>query len=183
MTINKNILNRLKEGVTPITFVWAQDMDGGIGNRGTLPWKLPADMQYFKEVTWDGIVVMGRKTYESIPHPPLKNRKNFILTRQDDFEAAGCHIYHDSRKLLEDALTYQLPIHIIGGASVYQLYRDDVNLLLCTKLLHHFQTDVKMPELNWSNFELIDSKKGELDNKNIYDHVFETYIKKSAMKE
>lgn len=58
-----------------ITFVWAEDENGLIGSKGDLPWHLPADMQFFKKVTLTGDVVMGRKTLESIPNPPLKNRE------------------------------------------------------------------------------------------------------------
>ena len=83
-----------------ITFIWAEDKNGLIGEAGSLPWSLPADMKFFKETTMNDVVVMGRKTYESIPKRPLKNRINIVLTKQLDYKADGAIVCHSKEDVL-----------------------------------------------------------------------------------
>lgn len=97
-----------------ITFVWAEDENGLIGSKGDLPWHLPADMQFFKKVTLTGDVVMGRKTLESIPNPPLKNRENYVLTSKKSLDFKGGVICHSKEDVLEKTRHSKKPLHVIG---------------------------------------------------------------------
>lgn len=181
MTIQPEILKHIKSDVTPISFVWAQDSQGGIGYQGDLPWDLPGDMKFFKEVTWDEVVVMGRKTYESIPHPPLKNRVNMILTRNEDYQQPGALVFNNPELLLKTALSCKKPIHIIGGSSLFSIYQDKVNVLFCTRISHEFPADVFMPSIDLEQFKLVDSRQGVRDEHNKYDYVIETHIRKDIL--
>ena len=120
-----------------------------IGNKGDLPWHLPPDLKYFKEVTTGKTVVMGRKCYESIGKP-LPNRKNVILTRDVNFAAPCCTIINNPEDIdLTDAF-------IIGGSEVYNLYLDKCDYLYLTRIFEHFQGDtfLNLDMTNWEPYKI-----------------------------
>lgn len=98
--------------------IWAQSTSGVIGRDGDIPWQVPEDLIRFKEVTLGHTVVMGRRTWDSLPprFRPLPGRRNVVLTRQDDLAAAGATVVHR----LEDALT-EADTWVIGGGEIYAL--------------------------------------------------------------
>jgi len=102
--------------------VWAQSTSGVIGRGGDIPWRVPEDLAHFKRVTTGHTVVMGRRTWESLPPAvrPLPGRRNVVLSRQVDFKAAGAEVV-DS---LEAALTLfetEPETWVIGGGQIYSL--------------------------------------------------------------
>jgi dihydrofolate reductase len=106
----------------PLTLIWAQDRDGAIGDRGTIPWHLPEDLAHFKELTAGATVLMGRATWDSLSprFRPLPGRRNIVLTRQDDWSAPGAEVAHT----LAEALDLAGPsrgesVWVIGGAQLY----------------------------------------------------------------
>ncbi len=162
-----------------ITFVWAEDEKGVIGYEGKLPWHLPSDMKFFKEVTLTGDVVMGRKTYESIPVRPLKKRKNIVLTSDTDYAAdPDVMIVHDKEAILAYAKKSPKDLHIIGGASLYAMFEQDVQKLYRTVIHHSFTGDTTMVPIDWSKWRLVSKEEKKKDEKNKYDHDFEVYIRK-----
>lgn len=161
-----------------ITFVWAEDENGLIGRDGQLPWHLPADMQFFKRVTLTGDVVMGRKTLESIPNPPLKNRENVVLTSNKDFKLPGVKVCHSKKEILEETKHSEKPLHIIGGVSLFELFKDDVDMLYRTVIHDTFEGDTYMPPIDYAQFELVEEVKGHIDEKNIYPHTFQIFKRK-----
>ena len=82
-----------------VSLIWAMDEQGLIGNENRLPWKLPADMSWFREHTLGKAILMGRKTFDSIGKP-LPKRDNFILTRQTDLHVDGCTVVNNLDELL-----------------------------------------------------------------------------------
>ncbi|GAY17479.1 dihydrofolate reductase [Mycobacterium sp. shizuoka-1] len=97
--------------------IWAQSTSGVIGRDGGIPWQLPEDLARFKDLTMGHTVVMGRRTWESLPAAvrPLPGRRNVVLTRQADYMAHGATVATD----LEDALTEDC--WVIGGSEIYHL--------------------------------------------------------------
>src|SRR5690606_2110364 len=160
-----------------ISFLWAEDENHLIGRNNDLPWRIPADLKYFKETTLGHPIVMGRKTYESIGKA-LPGRTNVILTRDENFEADGCIIFHTKDELLKLSKEQQKEIFITGGAEIYRLFMDVVDRLYVTKILHTFEGDTYFPEVNWDNWSLISSKPGVKDEKNPYDYEFRIYERK-----
>lgn len=160
-----------------ISFLWAEDENHLIGRNNDLPWRIPADLKYFKETTLGHPIVMGRKTYESIGKA-LPGRTNVILTRDESFEADGCIIFHTKDELLKWSKEQQKEIFITGGAEIYRLFMDVVDRLYVTKILHTFEGDTYFPEVNWDNWSLISSKPGVKDEKNPYDYEFRIYERK-----
>ncbi|OBK09899.1 dihydrofolate reductase [Mycobacterium asiaticum] len=103
---------------TNLGLIWAQSTSGVIGRAGSIPWHLPEDLARFKQVTLGHTVVMGRRTWDSLPARvrPLPGRRNIVLSRQQGFVADGAEVVGD----LEQALTGE-DTWIIGGGQVYAL--------------------------------------------------------------
>src|SRR5471030_184168 len=99
-----------------ITLVVAIAGNGVIGKNGAIPWRLPDDMKRFKALTVGHTVVMGRKTWDSLPpkNRPLPGRRNVVVTRDAGWRAEGAE-----RMSLEDALKADADIFVIGGAEIY----------------------------------------------------------------
>jgi len=103
-----------------IHLIWAQDYNGGIGKNGQLPWHIPEDLKNFKKITIGSTIIMGRKTWDSLPFKPLPNRRNIILSKKviKDIE-----VYHNIDECIDTLRKESTPkIFVIGGASIYKLF-------------------------------------------------------------
>ena len=122
-----------------------------IGREGNLLWRLPKDMQYFKEVTWGHHVLMGRKTWESIPskYRPLPGRVNVVISRSNDFVAEGCKVVKSVEEGIEFArLSGELELMVIGGGEIYRQTLIMADKIYLTKVHHTFiDADVFFPEI------------------------------------
>ena len=101
-----------------IHLIWAQDFQGGIGKNGKLPWHISEDLKNFKKITLNSTIIMGRKTWDSLPIKPLPQRRNIVLSSQENNNIETYHTYNeciDSLKKLDK-------IFIIGGRSIYKLF-------------------------------------------------------------
>lgn len=136
-----------------VVIIAAMDLERGIGIDNHLPWHLPEDMKFFKEVTTGHTVVMGRKNWESIPekYRPLPNRRNIVLTRNADYVAEGAEVSNDLVDCVIE-LSTQLEetetIFIIGGAEIYKaaLDADIVDEMLITQINSTFDCDTFFPD-------------------------------------
>ena len=101
-----------------VGLVWAQSTSGVIGRGGDIPWRVPEDLARFKQLTIGHTVVMGRRTWESLPAKvrPLPGRRNVVLSRQTDFMADGAEVVDSLEQALTEPETW-----VIGGAQVYLL--------------------------------------------------------------
>ena len=100
-----------------VGLIWARSKNGTIGDRGTMPWYLPEDLKHFKAVTRNTTVVMGRRTWDSLPprSKPLPDRENLVLTRHPEWSAVGAR----SVLSLRSALFSPKPLWVIGGGQIY----------------------------------------------------------------
>lgn len=114
-----------------------------IGKDGDLPWRLPADLKFFKKTTLGHPIVMGRKTYDSIGKP-LPKRQNIILTRDKNWEADGVNIIHKPEDLFSLPIDSE-KVFIIGGAEVYQLYLPYLDELIITHVKEDYEGDTFFP--------------------------------------
>ncbi|WP_261807450.1 dihydrofolate reductase [Lapidilactobacillus luobeiensis] len=140
-----------------LAFVWAEDQQGLIGAQGHLPWHLPADLQRFKQVTWQQTIVMGRKTYASFPQGPLPQRHHLVLTRRvaTDFPPT-VEVFATEASLRQRMLTEpQRCFYVIGGVALFKMFAKDVDRLYQTRIEATYSGDTYMPPLAWSKFELI----------------------------
>ncbi|MBY0440596.1 MAG: dihydrofolate reductase [Mycobacteriaceae bacterium] len=101
-----------------VGLIWAQSTSGVIGRDGGIPWRLPEDQTRFKHLTMGHVVVMGRRTWESLPAKvrPLPGRRNVILTRQNRFHAVGADVINTIEQAVSGPETW-----VIGGAEIYTL--------------------------------------------------------------
>ncbi|HCC06643.1 MAG TPA: dihydrofolate reductase [Clostridiales bacterium] len=130
-----------------INIIVAIDNHNGIGKDNKLLAYIKEDLQYFKNITKDNIVVMGRKTYESLPQKPLKDRENIILTRENlNFE--GAVVYNNIEDVLELARkTTKSDVFICGGQSIYEQFMPYADKLYITHIFHEFLADTFFPDI------------------------------------
>lgn len=145
------------------------DENNLIGSNNDLPWRLPADLKYFKQQTLNKTLLMGRKTCESLPFV-LPKRKNIVLTKNLNFSRQGFDIIHNIESINE----LDQPIMVIGGAMIYQLLMPYANKLLITKIHHQFEGDT---HFEWYEDEwLLENQIDHIaDDKNNYNYSFLTY--------
>jgi len=141
-----------------------------IGNKNSLPWKLPADMEYFKKNTLGKTIIMGAKTFESIGKA-LPNRKNIILSYDKNYKAEMCimvtSIEEALKKVREDE-----EVMIAGGASVYKQFLPLANRLYLTFIHHDFEGDVYFPKFDINEWKEIKRIDNQSDEKNLYSYSF-----------
>jgi len=107
--------------VHDVRLVWAQSPRGVIGSGGAIPWRVPEDLRRFSTLTSGGVVLMGRRTWDSLPprFRPLPGRRNLVLTRDRAWSRAGAQVVHDVDEALGVAVG--APLWVIGGGEVYRL--------------------------------------------------------------
>ncbi|WP_163100916.1 dihydrofolate reductase [Peribacillus alkalitolerans] len=160
-----------------ISFILAMDENRVIGKDNQLPWHLPADLKYFKKVTMGHPVVMGRKTYESIGRL-LPGRENIILTRDHDYSVEGGIVFHSVEEFMDYAKKDPNEEYfVIGGAEIFNLLMDKVDILYITEIHATFEGDTFFPEIKEDIWTLVSSEKGVTDEKNLYPHTFLVYKK------
>lgn len=163
-----------------ISLIAAMDKNRIIGQNGRLPWQLPADMQRFVDLTLGKPVVMGRKTYESIPakFKPLKGRTNIIISRSPDYEAAGCLVVQSPEAALA-AAGDAAEVMIIGGSSIYKAFLFQAHRLYLTIIDAEFEGDAIFPTTEQIYWCIIEQETHEPDEKNKYSYQFLTLERKS----
>ena len=127
----------------PITLVVARAQNGVIGRDGTLPWHIPADLRRFKALTMGGVMVMGRRTFESLPGV-LPGRRHIVLTRAAGWSAEGAEVAHSVEDAL--ALAGEERISIIGGADIFGLFLPLADRIELTEVLEDVPGDTFLPD-------------------------------------
>ncbi len=161
-----------------ISIIVAVAENNVIGKDNQLIWRLPADMQFFKDKTMGHCVITGRKNYESIPEKfrPLAGRTNIVITRQKDYKAPGAIVVDSIESAISAAKeTNDSEIFIIGGAEIYKQSLAFSDKIYLTKIHHSFEGDTYFPELNLKEWKETNRVKGIVDEKNKYEHDFITY--------
>ncbi|MDO9396240.1 MAG: dihydrofolate reductase, partial [Herbiconiux sp.] len=104
-----------------VGLVWAEARGGVIGDGGGIPWHLPEDLKHFRTLTSGATVVMGRKTWDSLPERfrPLPGRTNVVVTRQEGWSADGAVAVHSLAEALDRAETAGEDVWVIGGGEIY----------------------------------------------------------------
>ena len=136
-----------------INIIFAMSKNRVIGKDNQLPWRLSNELKYFKEVTNDSTVVMGRKTYESIGKP-LPKRKNIVLSRDRSLKIDNVEICNSVIDILKRSYEYiNEPIFIIGGAEIYKAFLPYTDKMYITMIDEEFEGDTTFPEFE-DKFEL-----------------------------
>jgi len=152
-----------------------------IGVDNDLPWNLKDDLAHFKKYTLNKVIIMGRKTYESIGRP-LPNRINYVISRTIK-EIDGAHVFNNLEEAMLSAekhnknLDIENEIVIIGGGYLFEETLPILNKLVITKVDCSIAGDVYYPKINMKNWELISSESYTKDSDNDYDFKIEEYKK------
>jgi dihydrofolate reductase len=121
-----------------ISIVVARARNGVIGRNGKLPWHLPADLKRFKALTMGSAMVMGRKTFESLPGL-LPRRRHIVLTRDRFWQAEGAEVAHDGQQALQLARGER--VSVIGGAGIFALFMPLADTIELTEVLEDVPGD------------------------------------------
>jgi dihydrofolate reductase len=133
------------DGQNCVALIWAQARDGVIGAGGQLPWRLPEDLALFRELTTGSTVVMGRRTWESLPERfrPLPGRTNVVLTSDPEWSAEGAHRAGDVAEVLDAHST----VWVIGGGVVYAAFLPHADRLVVTDVDTQVEGDTWAPAI------------------------------------
>lgn len=158
-----------------LSMIFANDRNYLIGKDNWIPWDIPNDLDYFKTMTTGKTIIMGRKTFESFGKP-LPNRHHVVLTRNKDFQADGCVVFHQ----IEDVLDYikqfsDQEVIVIGGSEIYQQFLNYADRLYITYIDTEFEGDTYLPKFDLSNWQLTSKEKGIKNEENPYDYYFLQY--------
>ncbi len=159
-----------------ISLIWAMDRKRLIGNRQDLPWRIPADLAYFKKVTMGKPVIMGRKTFESIGKA-LSGRRNILLTRNKSLNYEGVFITDTPEKAIQ--MIQGEEAFVIGGAEIYRLFLPYASRLYITQIQAEFPGDVYFPDFKEDEWVMKERIPGVKDEKNPYDYEWLVYERKS----
>ena len=130
-----------------VVLVVAVADNGVIGVDGELPWRLPPDLRHFKELTTGHVVVMGRKTFESIGRP-LPNRTNVVVTRQPSYAAEGAVVVGSLDDALVEAALHAGDVMVIGGGEIYSSALDLADVVELTEVHLSPEGDAFFPSLD-----------------------------------
>jgi len=154
------------------------DQNLSIGYKKKLPWKLPADMKHFRDITRGHTLLMGKRTLESLPNGPLPQRRNIVLT---SVLSEGIVADYYEANSLEDALDLASnsdEVFVIGGSSVYTQCLDIADRMYITWVHGEFPADTFFPRVDFSQWVEIAKEEHQPDAKNEYPYTFCIYDRK-----
>lgn len=162
-----------------ISMTVSVDKNFGIGLKNRLLISIPEDMKYFKQLTEGKIVIMGYNTYESLPHKPLPNRINIVLTRKQ-IELEGAIVKHSLEAVLEliERDYGDQEVFIIGGQCVYGQFLPYADRLYLTHIFEDFEADSFFPQLSqdWEIKKISGNREGIMNNP---PYIFAVYERKN----
>ncbi|MDJ0334798.1 dihydrofolate reductase [Salinibacterium sp. G-O1] len=142
----------MTSGSSPeLAMIWAQAHGGIIGSDGTMPWHVPEDLAHFKQLTSGAPVVMGRKTWDSLPprFRPLEGRRNIVITRDTTWGADGAEVVHSADDAIELASnTSPNTVWVTGGATLYTQLLESADRLEVTEIDADIQGDTIAPAIS-----------------------------------
>jgi dihydrofolate reductase len=130
-----------------ISLVVAMSRQGVIGRDGGLPWHISSDLRRFKAITMGKPIIMGRKTWESLPKKPLPGRQNIIITRQPDYHAKGGRVAASLEEAVRIAGNVG-ELAVIGGGEIYRLAFPMANRIYLTEVDLDVEGDTRFPAVN-----------------------------------
>lgn len=167
----------VREWAGTLSLLVAISENGVIGKDNTLPWHLPADLKYFKNLTWGMPVVMGRKTFESIGKP-LPGRKNIVLTHNTAFTAAEITVVSNLQEALKASAAADVKeVFIIGGAQIFKEALPLAQRIYLTRIHQTFDGDVFFDPIKDEpqKWQLKKETAGTVDEKNKWPHSFQVW--------
>ncbi len=168
--------------MTQIIVIAAVAQNNAIGKNNAIPWHIKEDFLHFKEKTMGFPVIMGDKTYDSLPKKPLPGRENIVCTLIKDYKAEGAKIFHDFNKAIGYVKKKNIEkAFIIGGATIYKLGMQIADIFELTRIYHDYDADTFYPEIDFNKWETVNKEDHEgmdVKNKIKVKFSFTTYKRK-----
>lgn len=159
-----------------LTIIAAASTNNVIGFNNKLIWNIPNDLKRFKELTLGHSVIMGRKTFESLPNP-LPKRRNIIVTKNKDYSRNGIEVTSNIEDAIDLCKSDSQPF-IIGGGEIYSQTIEIVDKIELTRVYKDYQGDAFFPDIPLDKFELTNESVNYLDDDSSTKYSFLTYIRK-----
>ncbi len=155
-----------------ISIIVAVAKNNEIGRGNDLLWRLPAEIKRFKELTTGHTIIMGRKTFESLPKGALPNRRNIVLSRDTNISYENCEVYSSLDAALIKTINEE-EVFIIGGGQIYNQALPLADKLYLTRVHTEFPgADTFFPAINWSEWQETSRETCPADEKNPYSFTF-----------
>ena len=166
-------ISRESSIVSKVTLIAAIDENSVLGKDNKLIWHLPEDLKRFKRLTTGHAIIMGRKTFESLPKA-LPNRHNIVVTRNQNYSKEGVTVCHSLEAAIECAKNDDQPF-VIGGGQVYEQAIELADVIELTKIHAQFEGDVFFPEIDLKKWSV---EKEERMSHPDFEYSFITYTKR-----
>ena len=161
-----------------ISLVVAAADNNAIGKNNQLLWHLPNDLKFFKNTTWGGVVIMGRKTFESV-NKPLPGRLNIVITTNPNWNHETVKTAGSLEQAIEIAKAEHFKeAYIIGGGEIYKQAMPQADIIYLTRVHAPFDADTFFPEINTNDWQLMHKDDVSRDEKHTYDYSFERWERK-----
>ncbi len=161
-----------------LSIIVAMADNRAIGKDNDLLWHLSGDLKRFKKLTTGHPVVMGRKTWDSLPKRPLPGRQNIVMTTNPNFAADGATVVHSINELFNVLKDCDDEVFVMGGASIYQMLLPFTNRLYVTRVYRDYEADVYFPTIDMSEFTLVSLGDPMQDEESGLDYAYEEYDRK-----
>jgi dihydrofolate reductase len=158
-----------------VTIIAAAGENNALGKDNELIWRLPNDFKRFKQLTTGHFIIMGRKTFESLPALLLR-RTLIVITRKKNYHPKGCVVVNTIEDALCLAENDEQPF-IIGGGEIYRLAMPYADRIELTRVHCHFEADTFFPKIDARQWELIASAYHPKDERHEYDFTYLTYVR------
>ena len=158
-----------------LTMIAAAAENNALGKDNDLIWHISEDLKRFKRLTTGHAIIMGRKTFESMPKA-LPNRTNIVLTKRKDYQAEGAEVVHTVEDAL-DLVKEDVQPFIIGGGQIYSLFMPLCDRIELTRVHHEFEADVYFPDIDLNEFEVIAKEYVSKTEEQPYNYTYLTYQK------
>ena len=159
-----------------ISIIAAIAKNNAIGKDNDLIWHISEDLKRFKKLTSGHTIIMGRKTYESLPFKPLPNRKNIILSGKTDLKFERAIVANSIEDALKECESED-EIFICGGATVYKKFIDIADKMYLTEINQEFDGDTFFPDYNQDNWKIKLQSEKYTDEKSNIEYKFIDYIR------
>src|SRR3989344_4986634 len=161
-----------------LSLIAAIGKNNELGKNNTLLWHMPEDMKYFREITRGHAVIMGRKTFESLPGGPLPKRRNMVITRDKTYLRHGVDVVHSLEEAIALFKESSDEIFVIGGGEIYKQAMQYADKLYITHVdAEEKDADTFFPEIIPILWNEISRKEHKADEKNPHDYTFSIYEK------
>ncbi|NOR86415.1 MAG: dihydrofolate reductase [Bacteroidales bacterium] len=155
-----------------LSIIVATSENNAIGKDNDLIWYISDDLKRFKKLTTGHTILMGRKTYNSLPNGALPNRKNIVLTRDRSLQLPRCEMSYSMDDVIEKYAHSKDEVFVIGGGSIYKKLLPFSQKIYLTKVHASFDADVFFPEINEDQWDILHEEHHQKGEKNEFDFGF-----------